>query len=131
MTVLRRLREHPRLLFLIDGAGALWSAFVSGVVLITLQKYVGIPQQALYLLAAPPLLFVVFDTYCYLTYRGRPAGRLRTIAGLNLLYCLLSLALMVRHHDVLQLPGYGYLTVEIFVVANLALFEIRTAKYHV
>lgn len=127
MKWLRWLRRHPRYIFLVDGLGALWSAFVSGVVLVLVQEYVGIPLGALYILAAVPLLFVAVDAYCYFTYRGRPARRLRTIAGLNLLYCLLSVALMLRHHRVLLPPGYLYLTGEILIVAGLALFEIRTA----
>ncbi|MGB3799765.1 MAG: hypothetical protein WA952_08100 [Lewinella sp.] len=122
------LRAHPRRLFLIDGAGALWSVFVSGVLLVMLQAYVGIPLQALYLLAGIPLIFLIFDLYAYSTFPNHTGAKLYTIGMLNGIYCLLSAALLLMHRGDILWPGMLYLIVEIAVVAGIACLEIRMAS---
>ncbi len=130
MQVLNTLRSNPRKLFLIDGLGALLSSFLTGVVVAGFRDYFGIPLQAIYLLAVVPLFFAGYDTFCFLTYRGRPARRLQVIASLNILYCLLSFSIMVLYRESLTLLGYLHLIAEAVVVSFVAAFELSMARHY-
>ena len=48
---------NPKKLFLIDGFGAIISAFLLGVVLVKFEEKIGVPVSVLYLLATIPLFF--------------------------------------------------------------------------
>ena len=114
-------------LFLIDGLGALLSAFLLGVVLVRFQSTFGIPVNTLYLLAATPVVFAFYDLYCYFSQPKNPAPFLKAIAFANLAYCVLSLALAYSHQQELTLLGWAYIVGEVFIVVGLAIFELRFA----
>ena len=122
------LRRHPRRMLLLDGAGALVSAFLSGVVLVRWHARVGIPPAVLYLLAAVALGLAAFDGCCYLSRRIRLPRALRTIAVLNVAYCALSLVLAAMHRDQLLPLAYGYLGLECIIVGWLARTEWKLAS---
>jgi len=115
-------------LFLLDGIGALISAVMLGVVLVHLQAYVGIPATSLYFLAALPCVFAAFDFYCYLYVQQGLASCLRTIAIVNLLYCVLSVGIALYHLEMITLLGWIYIIVEIIIVVALSLFELQVAR---
>ena len=50
--------KKPKRLFIIDGIGAITSAFMLGIILVKLENIFGIPSSTLYLLAAFPMLFI-------------------------------------------------------------------------
>lgn len=126
--LVERLRSNPRPLFVVDAAGALLSALLLGVVLVRFERVFGIPVPTLYLLAALPVLFAAVDLAVYLGLRGDLSRPLCLVATLNLGYCALSLALAVRHREVVTVWGWAYLLGEIAIVAALAAFEIGVAR---
>lgn len=116
----------PNRLLLVDAAGATLSAFMLGVVLVSAQRLVGIPTTTLYLLAAIPILFAVFDL---IGYRSKsPELFLRGISILNVLYCGLSLSLTVGHRDSVTVLGWLYIVVELSIVLALATTQWQTAR---
>lgn len=125
--LIERVKTHPRQLFLVDGAGALLSAFMLGVVLVAFQSYVGIPVSTLYVLAAVPVAFAIFDLVSYFQGAHRSGLLLRTIAVLNLLYCCLSLGFAYHHSVTVTLLGWVYILGEVAIVAALAFFELTVA----
>ncbi|MEO1518722.1 MAG: hypothetical protein AAFV95_27155 [Bacteroidota bacterium] len=130
--MLRRLLtwtdNDPFRLFLLDGIGAMVSAILLGVVLVNLEWLFGIPRSALYVLAACPCLFAVYDVYCYQKGPKHLAPYLTAIAAMNAAYCLLSIGLAIYHKEMVTLLGWAYITTEILIVAFLATFEYQTAK---
>ena len=59
--MLEKFISHPKKLFLIDGLGAILSAFLLGYVLVKLERVFGIPSKTLYFLATLPMFFVIYD----------------------------------------------------------------------
>jgi len=118
---------HPRRLFAIDGAGALLSAVLLGLVLPALQHLIGMPLRALYLLAAFPVFFALYDAWCYWRLQKGYAPYLRQIGLANLLYCILSVGLLAYHLPLLQPVGIVYFTGELLIVLFLAILELRAA----
>lgn len=121
-------QENPGKLFLIDGAGAIVSAFLLGVVLVRFEDFLGIPLTALYALALFPCLFGINDLYSYLNAGKNPAHLLKGIAILNTFYCFLSLGLALYHYEKLTFWGWAYILIEIMIVASLARFEYTVAQ---
>jgi hypothetical protein len=119
--------REPRLLFLIDGLGALLSAFLLGFVLVQWESFFGIPRQALYGLALIPCFFAAYDLICYQFGGSNSARYLKGIALLNAGYCCLSAIVAAYHHTSITIWGRLYLAGEIAVVLTLAYWEWRRA----
>lgn len=120
--------ENTRKLFLIDGVGAIVSAFLLGVVLVQLEHWFGIPRPTLYLLAVIPCFFATYDFYNYTRKDAQRSSALKGIAVANLLYCCLSLGFAIYHYPVLTPLGWGYILSEIGIVVALAYVELSVLK---
>lgn len=118
----------PKQLFIIDGLGALLSAFLLGVILVRFEYFFGIPKEALYILAIPPLTFMIFDLFSYYAASQKDHLLLKIIAFANLSYFLLSLGLAAYHHEIIRTWGWVYLGLEVLIVVPLALIELKAAK---
>ncbi|MEL6537293.1 MAG: hypothetical protein AAFQ98_17865 [Bacteroidota bacterium] len=124
---LSHLSESPRRLFLLDGAGALLSAVLLGLVLPQFSDVIGMPLPVLYLLAMFPVAFFLFDGASYF----RPAQakvNLKTIAMANAGYALLSAVLLVVHASTLSVWGWAYFVGELAIVLLLARWEWQVAN---
>jgi hypothetical protein len=115
-------------LFLLDGFGALLSAFLLGIVLVKLETYFGIPKQSLYFLAALPVLFALYDFYCYFKIEENLGKFLKGIAIVNILYCCLSIAFAFHHYQSITYLGWAYIIGEIIIVVAIAIVELRAVK---
>ncbi|MFK8104518.1 MAG: hypothetical protein AB8G15_18485 [Saprospiraceae bacterium] len=120
-------KKYLKQLFLLDGVGAIVSAILLGIVLVQLETYFGIPRETLYLLAALPCFFAVYDFYCYFSVEQHLGKYLRGIAIVNLLYCVLSLGLAFYHYQEILYLGWIYIIVEIMIVVALAMIELKAA----
>jgi len=125
---IEKIEHNPKRLFLIDGVGAALSAFTLGVVLVKLEKFFGIPPSTLYILAAIPIFFTAYDFYCYKKANDKLGVFLKGIAIMNLLYCCLSIAFALYHHQVITLFGWIYILVEVAIIVALVIFELRVAN---
>ncbi len=118
----------PKTIFLIDGLGAILSAFLLGVVLIHYQELIGMPEKVLYFLAFIPCLFIIYSFSCFFFLRDNWRSFLKYIALANFLYCILSIAMMMVHRDSLTTLGYTYFVIEIIVVLIVVGVEYQVYK---
>ncbi len=121
--------EHPKMLFLIDGTGAILSAFLLGIVLVELESIFGIPRLTLYFLAVLPILFSVYDIFCYRVKSNNISPLLKAIAVMNIAYCILSIGLATYHFRKITFFGWSYLLIEVFIVITLATIELKAANH--
>ena len=119
---------NPGKLFLIDGFGAIISAFLLGVVLVKFEEKIGVPVSVLYLLATIPLFFAAYDFYCCRKKQQKSGVLLKGIALLNLAYCCLSLGLLFYHFDTTTNLGCIYFIIEIAIVMFLVIIEFRVGN---
>ncbi|MGG6232245.1 hypothetical protein [Tenacibaculum sp. SDUM215027] len=126
--LLKNIPKKPKKLFLIDGLGAILSAFLLGVVLVNFESIIGIPPSTLYLLAVLPIFFAVYDFYCYQKTDNSLKPFLRGIAILNLLYCCLSIGVAFYHFKTITSIGWGYILVEVSIIIILSIVELTIAK---
>jgi hypothetical protein len=117
----------PKKLFLLDGFGALLSAFLLGLVLVKFKSIFGIPLKTLYLLAFFPLLFVIYDFFCFTMVKKSFSPFLKVLAYANIMYCILSLTMVIYHFEKIKTLGWIYILLEILIVVLLAIIELKTA----
>lgn len=126
--IINRINSEPGNFFLIDGLGAILSAFLLGLVLVKWEKIFGIPPSTLYFLAFLPCLFAMYDFYCYQKVNENLSVFLKGIATMNLMYCCLSIGLAFYHYDKITHFGWAYILLEIMLIITLVYFEFKAAK---
>jgi len=110
-------------IFLLDGAGALLSVFLLGVMLPALQHWIGMPSYIFYYLATWAFGCLVYDLACFRFANHRDPKWLRGIMAANVLYCLLTVVLLVIHFKEMTSWGITYFLAEIPVILGLVFFE--------
>lgn len=115
-------------IFIIDASGALFSAFMLGVVLVNFNEYIGLPVKILNLLAFFPVLFFLIDIYFTINYQKNNKLFLKIIGSLNLFYCFLSLIILINYFETIKIIGLIYFILEIIIVASIALLEFKIMK---
>lgn len=123
MYLINQLSTNPKRLFLLDGIGALISAFFLGGVLVQLESLIGMPVQVLYVLAGMALIFAGYSLSCYANTPLKWTSYLKVITVTNSLYCCLTLGLVIYHFERLTLLGLTYFILEMIVIILLVRIE--------
>ncbi|MFS4494188.1 hypothetical protein [Maribacter sp. 2308TA10-17] len=118
----------PKKLFLIDATGALISAFFLGVILRRYESTFGMQSDILLFLALLPILFAAYDYYCYFFLKTNWRSYLKGIAIANLIYCCITITLVVFHYQSLTILGLSYFLLELLVIAIIVGAEWRASK---
>ncbi len=114
---------NKKYLFLIDGVGALLTAFMLGAVLTNFEEYFGMPQNILYYLSGIALIFSIYSLSCFAFNFKNLKLLLKIIIFANLFYCFLSAALVFFLFDKLTTLGIIYFVLELIVIIVLVIFE--------
>lgn len=120
--------DKPYKLFLLDGLGAIVSAFMLGVVLMSIHDKIGMPKEKLFYLAIAPCFFAAYSLFCFWRKPKNWRSLLKIISISNLFYCLITFALLFVDKASLTFLGYLYFIVEILIVIPLAIFEFKVAQ---
>ena len=121
------LMAKPRQLFLIDALGALLSAFLLGVVLVTFEPIFGMPVDVLYCLALVAVVFAVFSFFYYLWNPKNWPSFLKIIAISNVIYCAVTMGLVIYLYAQLTALGVLYFILEVLVILSLVRVEWKVA----
>lgn len=126
--LIARLTEKPQTLFLIDALGAFLSAFFLFLIVLQWSQYFGIPKQALACLVVIAICLCMYSAICFLVLNGawRPFICIMGIA--NLLYCVLTIGLLVKYAPLLTKIGAIYFGIEIVIICGLVYIELYVAK---
>ena len=116
---------QPRKLFLVDGLGALLSCIWLGIILVQFEQAFGMPKRVLYILATISMVFCIYSIACWAMVRKSWRRYLRMIAIANLLYCCLTIGMVLYHWHYLTAIGIIYFEVEIILVVILAYTELK------
>jgi hypothetical protein len=63
-SLLNKAAANPRFMFLIDGFGAVLTAFLSGVVLVRFEEFFGMPSNIMSILAIIACAFAAYSFTC-------------------------------------------------------------------
>lgn len=119
---------HPKKLFLIDGMGALLSAFLLAFVLVKYESIFGMPRNVLYVLSTIACALGAYSLIHYFLVKEIRKANLKIIGYANLLYCLLTLALTLYFYSKITIAGEIYFLGEIGIIITLAVLELRASS---
>lgn len=118
---------RQKTLFLIDSFGAFFTAFFLFVILRQYNFYFGMPKTVLTYLSLIAILFCVFSISCYILLKSDWSIYLRIIGVSNLLYCTLTLFLIIKNYPILTKIGTIYFLSEIVIIIGLSYIELKVA----
>lgn len=122
----KNFKLNPRILFLVDGLGALTTAFFLFVILKTYNDYFGMPQLILNYLSIIAVLLSIYSMSCFFLLKSRWQIFLRIIGIANLLYSALTLSLLIYFYSILTILGITYFLLEILIICGLVYLELKT-----
>jgi energy-converting hydrogenase Eha subunit G len=115
------ISSRPYQIFLIDGFGALLTTGLLYFIVARIDFLFKIPQSTVYLLAGIALCFAIYSLSCYTLRPKNWKPCLKVIMVANLLYCMLTLGLLMSNPvtiwDVLYFMG------EVIIVLILVRIE--------
>ena len=127
LTLVNRLAERPKTLFLIDGLGALLTALLLMAILRPYNAYFGMPTSAFTYLSAVAVCFCIYSTTCFLFLNGSWTPFILIIFTANLLYCVLTISLLIKYYPTLTIIGLLYFVIEIAIIGGLCFVEFKVA----
>lgn len=125
--IIQHLAQKPRILFLVDGIGALLTAFFTVVIWINFDQYVGMPKTALSILSTMAVFLCIYSTICFCLLKENWNSFIRIICIANLLYCFLTIGLIIVNLTTLTIFGLSYFLAEITIVIVLVYIEFHVA----
>ena len=122
--MLNQLLTNPKIIFLIDGLGAFLTALLLGTVLIRLEEVFGMPAKVLTPLSILAFIYAIYSMSCHFFVGGDWRPFLRVIAIANLIYCCITLGLIVLFYRTLTILGLTYFFGEIIIMGGLVFIEV-------
>ncbi len=130
--MLKRLKNklilNPKYIFLFDGIGALSSTILLYIIVLLPNEYIGMPKIALTCLAEIALLFCFYCFICFFTLSKDWKPYLKLISTANLLYCLLTILLLIYYRQSIAMLGLAYFLIEVILIITLVFIEIKVMK---
>ena len=125
--LINHLIEKPKTLFLIDSLGAIVTGFILFVIMRQLIEYIGMPKIVLTYLSFIAIFFCIYSTACFLFLKERWTPFIRLIGIANLLYCALTIGLLIKYYSLLTIIGTIYFLIEIVIICGLSYIELNVA----
>ncbi len=127
--MISNLISNPRKVFLIDGFGAIVSAFSLGILLVQFETMFGMPKEKLYYLAIAAVIFATYSLSCYFFFSNKNWQRYLTIIAIsNFIYSLITFSLIIRLSHKLIIWGFIYFLLEIIILLILIWIEYKTIR---
>lgn len=123
--LINKLTINPRLIFLIDGLGALLTAGSLLAMITVFEEYFSMPQMALITLYVVALIFSIYSTWCYIYFPQNWKSFLKAIIIGNSLYCLATAVLTFYNYPQLTCLDVTYFMLEVVVVSVLVYVETK------
>ena len=127
ISIIKKFTKSPRTFFLMDSLGALVTAFFIFAILRTFKEYVEMPQKVLTILSIIAVMFSLYSITCYFLLTKNWQLFLRTISIANLLYCFLTMGLVIYYYQSLTILGLTYFLIEMVVFGGLIFVELKVS----
>jgi hypothetical protein len=126
--IIRHFAKWPRALFLTDGIGAILTGICLFVIMRHFNEYFGMPPAILTLLLALAACLCMYSLLCFLFLKKNPVLFINIISIANLLYCLLTMVLLIVYFPLLTFLGVAYFVGEIGIICVLVYIECKVAS---
>ncbi len=103
------------------------TAFSLFVIVRQFNEYFGMPKKELTYLSVIAVLFCIYSAACFLFLKGGLNPFLRLIGIANLIYCALTIGLLIKCYPLLTIIGTTYFLIEIVIICGLSYVELNVA----
>jgi hypothetical protein len=86
------------------------------------------PKTVLTYLSFIAICFCIYSAACFLFLKERWTPFIRLIGVANLLYCALTVGLLIKYYSLLTIIGAIYFLIEILIICGLSYVELNVAK---
>jgi len=124
---IKTLTLKPKIVFLIDGLGAVLTAILL-ITVKTFNEYFGMPLKTLTVLSIIAFIFAIYSLSCFAFSDNNSQKLLRPIIVANLTYCILTLGIVIYFYNKLTILGLTYFFGEILIISGLVYIELKTLK---
>lgn len=119
---------QPKNVFLIDGIGAFVSALFLWLLIVPFESFFGFPADVAKTLSVLPFLYAMYSLSCYFFEKWQRIPFIQVIMAANILYCILSLVLVVVWFDQITLFGLWYFLSEKVIILALVMWEWKIVQ---
>lgn len=126
--IINQLAQKPKILFLVDGIGAILTTVFLVVIMIYFNQYFGISKTTFSCLSLFAAFLCIYSTTCFFFLKDNWTFYIRIIGSANLLYCFLTLGLMIFNHDTVTIIGMVYFLVEMALIIGLVYIELSVVN---
>lgn len=125
--LIKHFTEKQKTLFLIDSIGAFMTVFFLFVIMLQFNEYFGMPKKELTYLSVIAVCFCIYSAACFLFLKGGLTPFIRFIGIANLIYCALTIGLLIKYHSLLTIIGITCFLIEIVIICGLSYVELNVA----
>lgn len=123
-----KIKQNPKSIFLLDGIGALLTAFLIFVVLRPFNESIGLPKNILVYLSIIAAVFSIYSLSCYCLIKEQWPFYLRIISLANIVYCCLTIITIIYFHESIRIIGICYFVGESITISLLVYMELYILK---
>jgi hypothetical protein len=125
--LIKYFTEKQKSLFLIDSIGAFTTAFFLFVIVRQFKVHFGMPEKELTYLSVIAVFYCIYSAACFIFLKGGLTPFIRFIGIANLIYCALTIGLLIKYYPLLTIIGTTYFLIEIVIICGLGYVELNVA----
>lgn len=118
----------PKNIFLLDSFGALLTTVLLYFILRTFNDFFGLPKYIFEYLSITAFIFFLYSISCYFLVNQNWKSLLKIICTANILYCILTLGILIYNHESVSIFGIIYFIAEILIIIGLVVLEMKIIK---
>ncbi len=118
----------PKNIFLLDSFGALLTTVLLYFILRTFNDFFGLPKYIFEYLSITASLFFLYSISCYFLVNQNWKSLLKIICTANILYCILTLGILICNYESVSIFGIIYFIAEILIIIGLVVLEMKIIK---
>ncbi len=123
-SIIDNLTANSKRLFLIDGSGAFLTAFFLFAILVRFEDSFGMPRRILYFLSFVACIYTIYSFSCYFLIFNKWRPFLKAIILANIIYCFITIGLVIYFYQNLTILGLIYFFLEVIVMSSLIFLEL-------
>jgi len=126
--LIQHFSKKQKSLLLIDSGGAFLTAFSLFVIARPFHAFLGVPKNELTYLSAIAVLYGMYSAACFLFLKRDLTPFIRLIGIANLIYCALTIGLLIKYYHLMTIIGITYFLIEISIICGLSFVELSVVK---
>ena len=107
------------------------TAFSLFVIVRQFNEYFGMPKNELTCLSMIAVSFCIYSAACFLFLKEGLTPFIRIIGVANLIYCALTIGLLIKYYPLLTNIGTIYFLIEILIICVLSYVELNVATRNI